>query len=120
MPLLPGVQSVGLLRSVVVKPRRFNAFCALLDGPGVLPHGMALPTCFHSHVIPPDDEEEAPTASEGATNESEGEQPGASGASATRTSPANDDSHGDSHASTSAPTATEAPQTAPILVDFGS
>jgi hypothetical protein len=129
MPLLPGVQNVGLLRSVVVKPRRFNAFCALLDGTGVLPHGTELPTCFHSHVIPPDDEEAAPTASEGATTESstatsaplasEGESIGASvGASATRTSPANGSSHGDTHASTSAPTA-EAPRTGPILVDFG-
>jgi hypothetical protein len=83
-------------------------------------------------VILPDDEEEAPTASEGDTTKSlaatsapsasEGEQLGASplpvGASSTRTSTANGDSHGDTHASTSTATA-EAPRTTPILIEFG-
>jgi hypothetical protein len=130
IPLIPGAQNVGLMRSAVVTPRRFTAFCALLDGTGVLPLDTELPHCFHAHVIPQDDEDKASTASEGATNESsaatsapsasEGEQLGATvGASSTRTSPAYGDSHGDTHASTSASTATEAPRTTPILVEFG-
>jgi hypothetical protein len=129
MPLVPGAQNVDIMRSAVVTPQRFNAFCALLDGTGALSKGSELPHCFHSHEIPPDDEEEASTASEGATTESsaapsapsasEGVQLGASvGASTTRTSPANGSTHGDTHASTLAPTA-EAPQTMPILVKFG-
>jgi hypothetical protein len=133
IPLIPGAQNVGLMHSAVVKPRRFTVFCALLDGTGTLPIATELPHCFHSHVIPPDDEEAASTASEGAIHESsaapsaptasEGEPLGATpiptvGASSTRTSTANGDSHGDTHASTSAATA-EAPRTTPILVEFG-
>jgi hypothetical protein len=132
MPLVPGAQNIGIMCSAVVQPRPFNAFCALLDGTDALPQGTELPHCFQSHVIPPDDEEEASPASEGATNKSstatsaplasKGEQLGASsslGASSTRISPANSDSHGDTHASTSALTATEAPRSAPILIEFG-
>jgi hypothetical protein len=70
MPLVPGAQNIGIMRSAVVKPRRFMAFCALLDGTGALPTATELPRCFHSHVIPPHDEDAASTASEGAPPES--------------------------------------------------
>jgi hypothetical protein len=57
-PLVHGYWNVGIMRRAPGRTKRFTAFCSLLQGTGVLHKGASTPTCFHSHVIPPDEVED--------------------------------------------------------------
>jgi Reverse transcriptase (RNA-dependent DNA polymerase) len=140
MPLQPETRNVGLMYSGGGY-HRFQAFCTLLHVTHV--STTADPVCFATHVIPPDDDEEASakasegdeppvhlhessTSSDGAPSASEGETRAPAGSDGETRAPVGSDgaplaSEGAAPlASEGAPAAPDAVRNAPIVIDFAS